>query len=389
MKVLHVAETIRGGCGTYLNEIVPLQIARLGAEQVRCLVPAQHLAQLAQVPGERVCTFDRPSRRAGLWHLAAATDSAVRRWQPDLVHAHSTFAGAVVRLLSCVRPMPPVVYCPHGWVFDVAHGAAAGALVRAAERLLSHRARRIVAISEAERLAGERAGIRADKLVVVANGIGAACPAQRAPWHDARLKVLFVGRLDRQKGVDVLLEAVRCLGSQVSVRIVGEAVLSGAADPAAANRLSHVEFLGWQDPAAVAAQLNACDVVVMPSRWEGFGLVAVEAMRAGKPVIASAIGGLPEIVVDGVTGWLVRPDDAAALAAALAACDENVRARMGRAGRQRFLARFTSDRTSERLLQVYAEALAGQPRRGPATTAAAANTPPARPPPTGAAGRPR
>ena len=369
MKVLHIAESIRGGCGTYLNEIVPLQIERLGIEQVRCLVPAQHLAQLADVPSQVVASFERPSRKAGLLRLAAATGSAVRAWQPDLIHAHSTFAGGVVRLMSCLRPMPPIVYCPHGWVFDVAKKPSAVALTKAIERWLSHRARRIVAISHAEHVAGQRAGIRADKLVLVSNGIGAVGPGQRADWNDTRLKLLFVGRLDRQKGVDVLLEAVRPLGEHVSVRIVGDPVVSGEPGLAASNRMPHVEFLGWQDKLGVAAQLNACDLVVMPSRWEGFGLVAIEAMRAGKPVIASAIGGLPEIVVDGVTGRLVTPGDAAALAAALSSIDAETLARMGQAGRVRFLARFTSNRTHDQLMQVYADALQGRAAGSPAQPA--------------------
>ncbi len=119
--------------------------------------------------------------------------------------------------------------------------------------------------------------------------------------------------------------------------------------------MAHVEFLGWLGHAGVAAQLNAADVVVMPSRWEGFGLVAIEAMRAGKPVVASAVGGLIEIVVDGVTGRLVPAGDAGALGAALSAFDRNGLSQMGDAGRVRFLQHYTSDKTNADLLRLYAE----------------------------------
>ena len=364
MKILHIAETIWGGCGTYLNEIVPLQIDRLGAHNLRCIVPTQHLAHLSDIPEELVDGFDRPSRKTGLLRLASATHAAVRDWQPDVIHAHSTFAGGVVRVMSCFQSMPPIVYCAHGWVFDVAKRPAVRRMTEAAERALSHRAKRIVAISQAERLSGERAGIDADKLVVVANGIGAKVPTQRAEWNDSRIKLLFVGRLDRQKGVDVLLKAVTGLEDRITLRIVGEQVVSGAPSLAAANTLPHVEFLGWQDKQSVAAQLNACDAVVMPSRWEGFGLVAVEAMRAAKPVIASAIGGLPEIVLDDVTGHLVQPDNDHALAATLATLKADRLERMGQAGYARFLECFTSKRTNDGLMQVYAEALHGTARAG-------------------------
>lgn len=360
MKILHIAESIQGGCGTYLNEIVPLQILQWGEDQIRCLVPAQHVAQLADVPSAVVRTFDRPSRRAGLGALLLAVRSAVREWRPDLLHLHSSVAGAVVRALAWLQPLPSIVYCPHGWAFDAVQGRAARAAVQAAERLLARRAQRIVAISEFERDAGIAAGIPAGRFCLVYNGISVAHEPRHAAWDDARLKVLFVGRLDRQKGVDILLDAVRGLDERIAVRIVGQAVVA-AGDPAGHRRLAHVDFLGWQDKAAVAAQINACDVVVMPSRWEGFGLVAVEAMRAGKPVLASAVGGLPEVVVDGQTGRLVTPGDAGALAAALRDLGDLYRTdraalqRMGEAGRQRFLARFSSRQTHERLAQLYAE----------------------------------
>lgn len=358
MRLLHIAESTWGGCGTYLNEVVPLQAQSFGADQVRCLVPLQHVSHLVDVAPEMIWTFERPGRLGGLPRLAAAVQAAVSGWKPDVIHAHSTFAGAVVRLLSCAYAMPPVIYCPHGWAFDIEQSRTAKFATRLAERLLSYRAHRIIAISEAERIQGVRAGIRDNKFVVVPNGILGRRPDERAVWDDHRLKVLFVGRLDRQKGVDVLLAAARDLEAAFSVRIIGEEVLSGSAGRKPCDPMRHIAFLGWQSKAAVVAQINACDLVVMPSRWEGFGLVAIEAMRAGKPVVASSVGGLQEIVEDGVTGLLVAPDDPTALAAALTRCDLSTLQQMGNRGRQRFMAHYTSDRTHAGLMQVYADALA-------------------------------
>jgi glycosyltransferase involved in cell wall biosynthesis len=375
MKILHVAETSWGGCGTYLNEIVPLQLRALGVSNIRCLVPAQHASHLSEVDPEAIWTFDRPGRLGGLPRLCTAVLRAVRRWQPDIVHAHSTFAGAAVRTLSCFAAMPPIVYCPHGWVFEVEQSKVARMLTQAAERALSYRCRRIVAISDAERRQGEAAGIRRDRMVVVPNGIRDRLQVDTAAWDDRRLKVLFVGRLDRQKGVDVLLDAVRGLDALVSLRIVGEQVLAAQPGLATSNTSSHVEFLGWLGHAGVSAQLNAADLVVMPSRWEGFGLVAVEAMRAGKPVVASAVGGLIEIVVDYVTGRLVAVGDAGALRAALLAHDKATLHGMGQAGRARFVQHFTSERTNTELMRVYAEVL----QSDAAVVAAAAADPSGRP----------
>ena len=361
MKILHVAESIKGGCGTYLNEIVALQAASLGPHRVRCLVPREHALHLSRLDAASLRTFARPSRLGGLPHLLRALAQQVRYWKPDLVHAHSTFAGALSRMLSLLGTMPPIVYCPHGWVFDVEQPGLARWATRGAERWMAPRSARIVAISEAERRLGELAGIEPRRLVLVPNGIRPDVTAARAPWPTARLRVLFVGRLDRQKGVDVLLDAVRGLGDVASVRIIGEAVV-GAGGPMRGEDNGHVEFLGWLDQAGVAAQINACDVVAMPSRWEGFGLVALEAMRAGKAVWASAVGGLPEIVVDGVTGRLFPAGDAAALRSLLLRTGRDELRRLGAAGRGRFAAHYTSDRTHAALMQLYAQVLRRAPR---------------------------
>ncbi len=351
MKVLHVAESIWGGCGTYLNEIVPLQLQSLGADQVRCVVPAEHVAQLSCVPAQAIQTFSRPSRLRGLPALASGVARAVHEWQPDLIHAHSTFAGGIVRTLSLGMHLPPVVYCPHGWVFDVDQPGLARSATQWAERVLSKRCARIVAISESERCKGVSAGIRPARLTVIQNGIRDRENVAPAEWADARLRVLFVGRLDRQKGVDVLLAAVADLADHVSVRVVGQTVVGQGA---VAEAGSHVEFMGWMGHDDVAAQLSACDVVVMPSRWEGFGLVAVEAMRAGKPVFASNTGGLAEIVLNGRTGRLFPVDDVPALRGMLAGASREQLASMGRQGRERFVERYTIDQTHRELMRLYA-----------------------------------
>ena len=96
-------------------------------------------------------------------------------------------------------------------------------------------------------------------------------------------------------------------------------------------------------------------MVVVPSRWEGFGLAAAEAMRAGKPVIASDVGGLCELVDDGVTGRLVRSDSAEALRTALLMDDGQALRVLGENGRRRYLARFTATEMNETLLGIYSQ----------------------------------
>ncbi len=110
---------------------------------------------------------------------------------------------------------------------------------------------------------------------------------------------------------------------------------------------------GWLSPSEIEAFYQSADIVVVPSRWEGFGLIAVEAMRAGLPVIASRVGGLPEIVEDGVTGLLIPPEDTAALVNALRDLSYERLSAMGRAGRERFQRHFTLDRVHRQITELY------------------------------------
>lgn len=345
MRLLHVTETAKGGVGTYLNEIVPLQTRSLGWGCVRVICPAEHRGQMPDIHAGQIDCFARPDRSLpSLLALTRCLANAVASFKPDIIHAHASFAGLLVRAIYGWRHRRPLlVYCPHGWRLQ-----QAGEVV--AQRLLAHLCDHIIAISNYEAAEAKRVRINTDRLTVLHNAIARhGPPPADIEWQDHRRKILFVGRLDRQKGPDILAAAVSGLEAKLVLRVAGEAVRGQAATP----RASNIEYLGWLTQAQIAGQLERADVLAMPSRWEGFGLAALEAMRAGKPVIASAVGGLPEVVVDGITGRLVPPGDVTALRAALLADDDDSLRRMGAAGRDIFHHRFTSDRLHEELLTLY------------------------------------
>jgi glycosyltransferase involved in cell wall biosynthesis len=168
----------------------------------------------------------------------------------------------------------------------------------------------------------------------------------------------FLGRLDPQKGVDVLLRALSGLPGAAAV-IVGNG--------SQRHRLAHLaEELGLSQRVVMTghrqearSMLPTFDVVAVPSRWEAFGLVTVEAMLAERPVVASAVGGIPEVVADRETGFLVPPEDPDALADALRKllADPDLRARMGRRGREIALERYHPDVTRDGFLALYARLL--------------------------------
>jgi len=230
---------------------------------------------------------------------------------------------------------------------------------------------RIIAVAEdLRRELIEVYGIDPDRVVAVQNGIDpdrfAVGPDEREAAR-RRLGVpgdafvlLFVGRLSRVKGIDVLLDALATIetpaGPAPITLVVGDGPLRAELETRAARGSVEVRFLGWQND--VQRVLAAADGFVLPSHYEGLPLSVAEAMAAEVPVVATAVCGTPEIVVDGVTGFLVPPGDAVALGEAvnrLIKMTPEARRQMGVAGRERVRTRFHVDRKAAEVLEIYAD----------------------------------
>ncbi len=167
-----------------------------------------------------------------------------------------------------------------------------------------------------------------------------------------------VGRLIEQKGVTYGISAfaqVQRQHADTVLVIVGDGPLREtlAAQAVSLAPAETIRFLGWQDDAS--RWMQAFDIFLFPSLWEGFGLVLLEAMGAGLPVIASRVSAIPEIVVDGETGILVSPRDTAGLAEGLTKLimDESMRRRMGRSGLARLVSHFSADRMVDETISLY------------------------------------
>jgi glycosyltransferase involved in cell wall biosynthesis len=198
-----------------------------------------------------------------------------------------------------------------------------------------------MAICASQELAGAARALGAREARVIPNGI--EVPAEVAEPDDPP-HVLYAGRLSAEKGVRELVTATQGL----PLVVAGDGPLRDEV-PWALGMVPHDELLRLYERAAVVA---------CPSRREGFGVACLEAMAAGRPVVASAVGGLRDLVVDGETGLLVPPGDVAALRAALERLldDADLRARLGRAARERVLAEFTWKRYAEQVRDAYDEA---------------------------------
>lgn len=296
----------------------------------------------------------------------------------DIVHAHSLYSPA---LLAAASGIPAVATLhtvgPTGNLADLL-GTPWG---RLRLRLYRRRLARVIALSRsmADELIG--GGFAEQQIAIIPNGVDPDRhpPASDADRRAARLRlgldpdrphVVFFGRFAHEKGLDVLLEAWPAIAAhapEAQLLVAGRRIeqtgheRAGIAPEAAAARAQVIE-----DPDEPRDIYHAADVIVVPSRTEAFGLVALEAAAAGVPVVASRVGGLPEALGD--AGILVAPEDPPALAAATAAllADAAHRARLGRAARQRVLAHFTLARVvaahRELYAQVREEAVRAAPR---------------------------
>lgn len=216
-----------------------------------------------------------------------------------------------------------------------------------------------------------------DRASVVYNGIRTADFRAVKPYAYPRPYILGIGRLVPQKGFDVLIDAFAqsaCRSSH-DLLIAGEGSERGELERIVQDRglVNSVHFVGRADRPTATALFAACAFFVLPSRQEPMGIVNLEAMAAGKAVIATRTGGVPEICLDDETALLVPPADVGALATAMSrlAADADLRSRLGEAGKIRS-ARFGWDAIAAQYVELYQTALA-RPMKEPTTPAVRPN----------------
>ncbi len=298
-------------------------------------------------------------RAYGPQDLDAAAAFA-RRFQPSLLHAHDPLVWQALagRLDALSAPMLLTVHVAQAHMARL-RGLQALTMSQRAEAKALQAARLIVVPSQctAALLLAEQPALAA-RVRVVGNGIARPASVQAAAaGADSRVSrvVLYAGRFDPLKGTDVLLramEAIRRRHADVTLMLAGG--LPGNArserrwrrrwqERATEHEQAAVQWAGWLNPDALVVWRERAALLVVPSRFETFGLSALEGMAAGMAVVASDCGGLAELIEDGVTGVLVPPGDEEALISAIGDLldDPERRARLGRAAMEGVRERWT------------------------------------------------
>jgi glycosyltransferase involved in cell wall biosynthesis len=308
---------------------------------------------------------------APLADLAALAELVrlIRRERPAIVHTHTSKAGFIGRLAAVIARAPAVIHQPHGHIFYGYYSPRRTAVFTALERQAARWTDRIITLTDRGAQEHLARGIgRAEQYVAVPSGVPTAeLRAAAPPRGEARARlgldpdafiVVGLGRLVPIKGFDLLARALPALVAQIpSARLllVGDGAERAHLGAIAASMGVAERLRMTGETTDVASYLAAADVVAVPSRNEGMGRVIVEAMALGLPVVATTVGGIPDVVTDGECGRLVEPEDTDALAAALIELgrDPALRRKLGEAAVRRAEA-FSTAVASEKLLAVYA-----------------------------------
>jgi len=371
MRILYIVTAAEfGGAPLHVLQLMKYMVKQ-GHEVGLVAAPEPRLMEGAKALGVKIFPnphFVRPFNPckdlAALWFVF----KAIRQFKPDLVSAHSTKAGFAARF-SCAILGIPVIFTAHGWVFTEGKNPLVRYPLVLAEHFASKITKKIICVSKYDKELALRFHVAPEKkLVIIHNGMDPH-PYLNSDGSKIRtflglnkkdVLITMVARFVPQKDHNTLLQALNLISNnqyKYKVAFVGDgerkSLLRQEVEKLGLNE--RVIFLGERRD--VPEILAASDIFVLSSNWEGLPRSIIEAMMAGLPVVATKVGGIPELVEDGVTGFLVPPKDPRALAEALQKLIENpdLRRRMGEAGRKKALREFTLDRMLHETERVYRE----------------------------------
>lgn len=284
---------------------------------------------------------------------------------PDIIHCHSSKAGIVGRIAGAIKNVP-AVFTAHGWAFTSGVSPAKRIIYSAIEHMMLGITRKVICVSEFDRQLAKRCFLHNyNRIVTVHNGIvDKNFNSNIVKEYSLSLKLVSVARFSHQKNNMQLIMAVeqinKLYSGSLQLNMVGDGpLLSEAQAYATSHKLeNYVHFLGSRTD--VDDILNQNDIFCLISNYEGLPISIIEAMRAEMPIIASDVGGVNELVQDGVNGFLIPRGNISELVDKLKYILEHKKLikSMGKASRKNYEKEYTADRMTQKILSVYNEVIA-------------------------------
>jgi glycosyltransferase involved in cell wall biosynthesis len=310
LTVAHVVEGCQGGVGSAVRHLIEAQNSDPEVGEIHLITDLRRMGDM--LVGVHATVHEYESSRSALYliKVSQGLHKRLHSIAPDVVYLHSTFPGLYGRLRWKQEAVPwTTIYCAHGWAFTQQLSFLKKKCYAAVERVLASRADAIVSISYAEFDAASKAHVLAPLHRVIYHGVPERNVPVPAPVRvdPSRINLVFIGRFDLQKGLDILLSVINDPQlKHITLWLIGGATLG---DGYSIPEQDNIKLIGWVPNSQIDDYIQCFDGVIIPSRWEGFGLIALEAMRNGKPALASRTGGLSELVIDGVNGRLFNAAD--------------------------------------------------------------------------------
>lgn len=360
-----------GGAEAYAREL-SLQLERRGWQSVLCFLkePPEPVRAYLQLPNVRIEVIEDSWRAK--WRAASRMRRILRQYRPEILHLHFTGFIGPYPWLAKLSSVKQVFFTDHSSHPEGHIIRRAPLWKRLVARLVNFPITRVIAVSEyGHRSVAGRDLIPAERIEMVYNSADlsraiasrelASEFKRRHSIPEDRSLVAQVSWLIPEKGVDDLLSAARLVISRnpgVHFALVGDGAYREQYQRQAREMDigNHVTFTGQVEDPMSEGVYAAADVVCQVSRWEEvFGYVIAEAMSSSRPMVATRVGGIPELVEDGKTGFLVERGDAQAIADRILklVADPELRSRMGRAGREVARERFDLVRNVEKVVGLY------------------------------------
>lgn len=373
MKLIHVIGDSRfGGAGRIILRLG--QVAQAEGWQVDILTTDIVLQRAVKQHGLGLINLDVIRRKIRpLWDLAGLVRlwDFLRREHYTIVHTHTSKGGFVGRLAARLAGVPVIVHTAHGFAFHERTRSWVRLFYSTLERIASRWCDRIVSVSEFHRRWALELGIcHPPKILAIPNGIAALASPEVIPAdlrgelgvREDDLLILSMARLAPDKGLEFLIEAAALLlrsERHFRIAIAGDGEVRSRLEELAFNLgvSDRVSLLGFRED--VSDLLAACDLVVLPSLREGLSIALLEAMAAGKPIVATDIGSHRELASQAEIAQLVPPADAPALCEAILQLTRNpvLMARLGAKAQVLFESQYTEDRMLNNYKQLYFDLL--------------------------------
>lgn len=352
MKVLHIGEYVNGGVATYLRTLID------GLQQYKdievYLLMSEYKSQKEWgVAPKKVIYYKYKRNIFNIFSAIKQIHSLINEIKPDIIHVHSSWAGLFVRLPNFFsKKNYKVIYQPHGWAFLMDTSKVKKYIYILIEKVLSIVTDKIINISNYEQKKAIEYGINPNKMVMIYNGVKDTQKVSDLTinMNKDKINLLFVGRLDKQKGLDIFLDVYNEYSfKNIHLYVIGKSIL----DDTIPNNTKKTTYLGWINGKDIDSYYQACDAVIMPSRWEGFGLVAIEAMRNSKAVIGSNVGALPELIKENINGYIFDINKLDSLKDILYSLNKNNLRSLGNNARNIFIKNFIDNIFIERIYSEY------------------------------------